>query len=71
MELEKGGEVNRAIREANIDELKVMTFGEEDILEVPEEFSSKLDNLSSFSTPFVVGNVRIDMALLILVQVFV
>jgi len=63
VELEEVGEANRAVSEEKNNEFKVMTFGEENSLEVPEEFSPKLDNPVSLSIPCVVGNVRVNKAL--------
>ena len=42
IELEEGGEANRAVSEENDGEFEVMTFREENSLEVPEEFPLSL-----------------------------
>jgi len=51
------------VSEEKGDELEAITFGEENSLEVPEEFCPKPKDQGGFFIPCIVSNVRIDKAL--------
>ena len=55
MELEEGGEANRAVSEEKSHTLEAMTLREENSLEVVVEFPFKLKDPSSFFIPCMVG----------------